>query len=1075
MAEIQKATQELQAGHEDEGIGILRSVLKRMEDLVGPENPGLYSGLDAGAKYYEWKGNIPEALSFRSRAQAILEKTKGPNNPEITAGLIDLARLSRVARDYARSESLYRRVLALTGIDPQTRVAALSGLGDLYQAKGDASAALDVLQQLLKYSTSTFGEQHTNTGMALHQLAQLFSARDPKTALPYAERSVSILEKSLGANGGAVGDALRTLAGIKASSGEFVQAEALYRRVLSIYERIVGTQSPIYAHELDMLGGVLALEGNLKDAEKLHLEALGINEKAPGADSIYVAESCRTLGFLYSDMGDLARADTYFRRAIAIYEKLDNPQMLGIVVMGLAMAIGGNGDHEEATRLIEKAIPLLEKGLGDKNPMLASAYIGLGQAAALSGDSAKVGPAFAKALDLARNTTDMPNVVTIGVFDWLATSEMLGGHFEKAAELFNHARMTAGRWPDAPLSMKTGPAVGLAMTAVATGDYASGEVLLNQTIDLMERTYGSDHPDLAEPLLWLSYSAAAKGNSERAFALTSRLLDIEEQNLPRVLAVGSEAQKAAFMSWLRPSTDAAISLNTQILRGDPQAVQIAFNTILRRKGRILEEMTARTRQLRNVLKPEDRKLFDELNAARSEFATLVLQGAGNMKPADFEASVRTRQGDLRGLEASVMAKIPAFASMVKPATFQRVQALIPSNSALVEIVEYSPTYPLVKHKAQVYAAYVLRPTGSPTEVDLGDAPEIDRQVSELRAALRDPKRTDAKEVAQVLDTKIMKPLKGAIGDCTHLFISPDGALNLLPFEALVDEAGRFLIEAYSFTYLTSGRDLITATREPSRQGPVIIANPKFDLGFPATPNSISSTGVDFRKLNYRPLPGTIDEANGIKEILPGASVITGADATEHALKGVTGPVILHIATHGFFLDVSAHSESALDTRLLALVPIEKPRIGVESRLVHSGLILAGVKQGVSGAGDDGVLTGLEVAGLDLAGTKLVVLSACDTGVGHIASAEGVYGLRRALVIAGAESQIISLWPVSDTATRGLMIDLYKRLKAGEGRSEALRQARLDLLHNDKTAHPFYWAAFIQSGDWGNLEWSDEKR
>jgi CHAT domain-containing protein len=132
-------------------------------------------------------------------------------------------------------------------------------------------------------------------------------------------------------------------------------------------------------------------------------------------------------------------------------------------------------------------------------------------------------------------------------------------------------------------------------------------------------------------------------------------------------------------------------------------------------------------------------------------------------------------------------------------------------------------------------------------------------------------------------------------------------------------------------------------------------------------------------------------------------------------------------------------------------------------LLRSGLVLAGVKISQS-AGDDGVLTALETTSLNLVGTKLVVLSACDTGVGDITIGEGVYGLCRALVIAGSESQLISLWKVSDNATKDLMVDYYGRLKKGEGRSEALRQIQLEMLKSENQKHPFYWASFIPSGD-----------
>ncbi len=216
----------------------------------------------------------------------------------------------------------------------------------------------------------------------------------------------------------------------------------------------------------------------------------------------------------------------------------------------------------------------------------------------------------------------------------------------------------------------------------------------------------------------------------------------------------------------------------------------------------------------------------------------------------------------------------------------------------------------------------------------------------------------------------------------------------------------------------------------------------------------------------------------MKRLFPDATVLTRGQATEAAIKAADRPAILHIATHGFFLDELAHVQSADDKQQTRIVRIK--RVGANSNsendsaklinpLLRSGLGLAGANTGSSKDGNDGILTALEAAGLDLWGTKLVVLSACDTGVGKVVSGDGVYGLRRALVLAGSESQMISLWPVSDRGTRDLMIDYYERLRAGAGRSEALRQAQLKMLRDPGKRHPFYWASFIQSGEWANLD------
>jgi CHAT domain-containing protein len=212
-------------------------------------------------------------------------------------------------------------------------------------------------------------------------------------------------------------------------------------------------------------------------------------------------------------------------------------------------------------------------------------------------------------------------------------------------------------------------------------------------------------------------------------------------------------------------------------------------------------------------------------------------------------------------------------------------------------------------------------------------------------------------------------------------------------------------------------------------------------------------------------------------------VLTGPQATEAALKRVAAPAILHVATHGFFLGgetVPAVDPRALETweatrevvQVGGAKPVAAPGAMLEASrgpLLRSGLGLAGANRGASDGGDDGLLTALEAAGLDLWGTKLVVLSACDTGVGEVRSGDGVYGLRRALVLAGSEAQVMSLWAVSDRATRDLMVAYYGELLSGRGRSEALRRTQLALLRDARRRHPFYWAGFIPSGAWWPIE------
>ena len=217
---------------------------------------------------------------------------------------------------------------------------------------------------------------------------------------------------------------------------------------------------------------------------------------------------------------------------------------------------------------------------------------------------------------------------------------------------------------------------------------------------------------------------------------------------------------------------------------------------------------------------------------------------------------------------------------------------------------------------------------------------------------------------------------------------------------------------------------------------------------------------DLSEVYFAPIAGTAREAQAIRLLFPEATVLARERATESSLRQFAAPRLLHIATHGFFLQYAGIAPKA-----------GAPEGGGPSRdpLLRAGLALARANIRAGTEPDDGVLTALEASRLNLWGTRLVALSACDTGVGEVRNGDGVYGLRRAFVLAGAESLLMSLWPVSDTWAERQMRSYYQNLKLGKGRGESLRLVQLGMLARDPRLHPFYWANFIQSGDWSPLD------
>ncbi|MGF1522621.1 MAG: CHAT domain-containing protein [Leptolyngbyaceae cyanobacterium] len=378
-----------------------------------------------------------------------------------------------------------------------------------------------------------------------------------------------------------------------------------------------------------------------------------------------------------------------------------------------------------------------------------------------------------------------------------------------------------------------------------------------------------------------------------------------------------------------------------------------------------------------------------------------------------------------------------------------------------------------------YAVYLLFPDGRIEAVDLGAAAEIDAAVQAFSRGLRtvplpvSPAGEKEGEACQ-LSALIFDPIAPYLADREHLLISPDSQLNRIPFEALQTEADSdYLLQRYQISYLTSGRDLLKLeTTTPSTAPALILANPNYDTA-DATAQVASSNdrrSAKLSQLQVGPLPGTAAEAEAIAPLLPNATILTEDQATENALKAAQAPRILHIATHGFFLADVERSEETQNWLAARSVETSFPPadMSIENPLLRSGLALAGFN--ARSGSEDGVLTALEVANLNLFGTQLVVLSACETGLGDIANGEGVYGLRRTFAIAGAESQLMSLWLVSDDGTQALMARYYEKLMSGMGRSEALRATQLEMITEGGTySHPYYWASFILAGDWRPLE------
>jgi CHAT domain-containing protein/tetratricopeptide (TPR) repeat protein len=878
--------------------------------------------------------------------------------------------------------------------------------------------------------------------------------------------------------------------------------------LVSTRPAVDGDRSAQEWRHLRTLGGQLLETGQLPPARPLLDRSLALAERGRGNDDVEVAAILNQLASAFEDGTDFRRAEELHMRALVILERANGPDdpSVATTLSRLAFVYQHNGKLPAAERAISRALDLLETTIDTGHPMFASALVNASNVRLERGDFEKAEEFDRRALAILENAGETGSILYASTLNNLGLSFMDRMDFTTAQQYFERAIEIGERLRGRDSYWSANTLQNLGIVARQRKDYATAEQYQLRVLAIRKNMVGPEHGDVAATLNNLALIYRDKGDIPRALETMTEALRVFEAaqgpyaggtliavgNLARMyaaqrdftnaivfqrradaivevqialnLAVGSERQKLALVNSSVDRTDRTISLHLNLAPDDEDAAALAGLVVLQRKGRVLDAMTDTFEAVRRRADaPEERALLDQLRTTTAELASVALNPPSDLSGSERRRSIGELERRKEKLEAQMSDRNAEFRLRTQPVTVDSVDAAVPRDTALVEFKVFRPFDPKNSRNSEAYgprhyAAYVFRHGGPPRGRDLGAADAIDRSVEAFRQALRDPARADVKRLARALDRQVFEPVRSLVGDATRLLLSPDGELNLIPFEALVDETSRFGIERYAISYLTSGRDLLRVQAPRLAQSsPIVVADPTFGeprdsqgagavrQGVKAARRSIT-IGPNMSAMYFAPLDGTSAEARVIKSLFPDARVLIHQQATKTALGKIDAPRLLHIATHGFF--------------------IEDTQTKIENPLLRSGLALTGANLR---ADNTGILTALEAANLNLWGTQLVTLSACDTGIGEVKTGEGVYGLRRAFLLAGAESLVMSLWPVNDVVTREMMTAYYRGLKSGLGREDALREAQRAMLARSSRRHPFYWASFILAGDWTPLD------
>jgi CHAT domain-containing protein/Tfp pilus assembly protein PilF len=1014
QAAFDEATKLKGAGQLGEALSRAGQALALREAALGGAHPDVASCLDLMGTLHRWQGQLTQAEPLIRRALALREAALGKDHLDVAHSLNNLANLHAARGAYDQAEPLYLRVIAIREAAPGSPLGdiaqAFNNLAILYGDQGLYDRAEPLHQRALVLREAALGKDHPDVAQSLNNLAILHGNRGAyHQAVPLHERALALREAALGKDHPDVAQSLNNLANLYSEQMLNHRAEPLYRRALTIWETSLGDRHRYVAAVRHNLATLYVDQGLYGSAEPLLQRALTVQEAALGKNHPEVAQTLNSLAGLYWKQGLYGRAEVLHQRALAIREAAlgKNHRDVARTLNNLAILYYSQRMYRRAEPLYLRALAIWESALGPGHDTVAEA---LNDLAALYADQ---------------------------------------------------------------------------------GMYRKAEPLYLRAIDIRKAALGERHPHVGHTLNDLARLRLAQHRLSDALPIIARAFAISEQHLREEALDFSESRLAHFLQSLQADEQLLYAL-PRAYPGDAGVRRLALGAALLRKGRSVEEIANISRAIYRKLGPEDRTLLERLRSLRTRRATLSLGGPGKRSNLDHQQLLKTLADEGDALEADLArrsAPLRALTGLPPPAeVVDRVAASLPSDSALVELVTYEDR-PLVSGggvRAPApaplrYLALVLFPDGSTRSVDLGPAEPIDRAATRLRnaLALRDARFQSA---AQALHRLAFRPLQPLLGKVRRVFLSPDGQLGLVPFAALHD-GRRFLLDSFDFTYLTSGKDLLPRLADrPLASSVVVLADPDFQAApgasLPDAPTAERSASLarffsasraeELAGISWAPLPGSRQEAESIQQLLPEAQVFLGPEASKQRLLQLPTPGVLHLATHGFFLEDAPVPKDSRAVVTFGALGDDAQAGGAPDPLLRSGLMLAGASARAPDAAEasrpppeDAVVTALELAGLDLWGTQLVVLSACDTGRGDVKRGQGVFGLRRAFVVAGAQTVVMSLWKVSDAKTGALMAAYYRNLLAGQGRSSALREAMRELRMTQ--AHPHYWAPFISVG------------
>lgn len=1022
----------LQEGETNKAKEVLNEAVSTYETSGILKDITYITAKEAVSKIELTLGNLDEAITQIAEAitTAETEKLTGKLYSLYNQQAKVLSRQGKFeeANDQAKkaldlATNTYGRTAIQTAFVQNTLAGILTELGKYDEATQTYEAAMPVFGQ-------TYGKTHPEYAVILSNYSSLLQLQgNYYAAESYLKDAVAIKKSAFGAENMDYLTTYENLALLYAATARYIDAQNILNEIKALKESNLNANDPSLAYTYANLGSVKKQVAEYPESEQYFVKARKIYENSLGKSHIQYAATINNLALLYQKMGNTNAAGPLFREALDIYANT-----VGKFTPDYASALSNLASLYQLEKNTEKAQTTLEEVLEIDKVILGTNH-----------------PSYAKSLN---------NLAAL--YETTESYEQAKALYQESLDIYRN--IFGETHPSYALTLYN-----LAVLEQALENLEVAKGYYQKVVDIRRTILGPDHPDYAYAIFGLASISQKTGDFETARTNYNIVVTKYLDNIQKYFPALSENEKSAFYGKIKPVFDAYMDFVIEYVvrengtqQDRDQMLGSLYELQLATKALLLNA----TNKVRNrILSSGDQELiglFQEWIALKENIVKSLSLSKEEIVANNIDIGAMETQSNNMEKELSLKSSIFASEFEKKQIKWTDVQAKLQPNEAAIEILRIRKN---LKNDSILYANLILEPT-------VGRSPKL---VLISNGDVLEDKgfRTYKNSVVYKIDDRksynlFWKEINDALPKGTkNIYLSADGIYNKVNIATLYDtEKKEYVIEKYSLRLLSNTRELVEATDESNPVNSAqVFGYPAYNLNNAVVADAGGVADAEGMRYsfgdNVSELPGTLVELNNITSIMDQKSweyqSYTRGEANEANIKKLQSPKIFHVATHGFFLEdipVTDDENAGTASRSQRFNP-----------LMRSGLLFAGSENTIRDEDipgeEDGILTAYEAMNLNLDNTDIVIMSACETGLGEVKNGEGVYGLQRAFIVAGAQNLIMSLWKVNDETTQLLMSEFYNQWFSGKSKTDAFNEAILKVKKD--YPKPYFWGAFVILG------------